>query len=127
MTRAEWLAQCLGGADKLKALLREYHPVNRQPGTRRATARDPGDYITAPSAEHACVDVRANIRQNFEGNPCALFDEALLDGDVSKLMKLLNEAWFGVPESTSCWRIDGFAEAVSLIADLPEDEEETHG
>jgi len=42
--------------------------------------------------------------------------------DISKAMKLLNDAWFGVPESTDCWQIYGFKEAVDLLDDPPEEE-----
>lgn len=35
------------------------------------------------------------------------------------------DAWFGVPESTSCWSIPGFGQAVDLLDDPPEDQEDT--
>lgn len=126
MTIPEYLTYARAHALLLRSLLREYHPVNRQPETMRPT-RGPGrqdpNYITAWAPERACVEARKRIRSNFEGDPILLFNEALLDGDWRKIHKLLNDAWFGVPESTSCWSIPGFSEAVHLMDDPPEEEE----
>ena len=35
-------------------------------------------------------------------------------------MSLLNSAWFGVPESTQCWKLEGFKEAIDLLEDPPD-------
>lgn len=127
MTTHEWVAQARRDAGALKALLAEYHPVNRQPGTRREIASESGallqrgDWITAPGAEAACVQVRRQIRDAFDGNPQAKLDAALADGNVAAIMSLLNDAWFGVPESQTCWRIRGFKEAVRLLEEPPDD------
>lgn len=121
-TKEEWLKFAEENKEKLAWLIKDYHPVNRQPGTRRASVLHRGDYITAPNAEAACVQVRNKIRQNFEGNPVQQFEEALRQKDVSKINKLLNDTWFGVPESTSCWNILGFKEAVELMEDIPDDD-----
>jgi hypothetical protein len=104
---------------RLRELLAEYHPVNQQ----RARPYPVGP-ITAPGAEAACEVVRGDIAKNFEGDPVIEFDDALERGDEIKIAKLLNDAWFGVPETTSCWRIPGFREAVDLLEDPPDDEEE---
>lgn len=117
MTEQEWLDEARSNAPQLRDLLREFHPANRQPGRR------PTDFITAPGAEAACTQVRKSIRENHEGDPVNQFDEALADNDLHTVWKLLNQAWFGVPESTTCWQIPGFREAVGLLEDLPETEE----
>ncbi len=78
----------------------------------------------------ACAAVREEIRaaagDSFEiaagSSPLARFDDALACGDWETLWTLLNETWIGVPESTSCWSIRGFAEAVALLEDPPEDD-----
>lgn len=66
-------------------------------------------------------------RDDNKGDPVTRFNAALSAGDVGAIMTVLNEAWFGVPESTSCWRIQGFAEAVGLLeAPLDDDREPPH-
>ncbi len=78
--------------------------------------------ITAPMAEVACSVVRDRIREEkVDMDPVAAFDVALTDGNVDATVELLNGAWFGVPESTSCWRLTGFKEAVGLLDDPPDD------
>jgi hypothetical protein len=112
VTTDEWLIECNGAKDKLKSLIGTYHPVSLKSVN--------GMKITAPNAEQACEVVRNQIRKNFEGNPVTEFQAALDARDVSKLMKLLNDAWFGVPETIECWNIEGFTEAVNLMDDPPE-------
>jgi hypothetical protein len=62
------------------------------------------------------------IAESGKMNPVAQFDSALAAGDIGQLMTLLNGAWFGVPESTECWGIEGFKIAVDLMDDPPEEE-----
>lgn len=116
MNTTEWLAATEASADDLRELLRIYHPINRASQYKGAPMS-----ITAHGAEAACASVRADIVENSEGDPEMDFNDALADGNVGRLVKLLNEAWFGVPESTACWRIVGFKQAVDLLEDLPED------
>lgn len=113
MTEREWLDTATAHRAALAALLRAYHPAN-------ISARNPPMKITAVAAERACENVREDIRRNHEGDPVAQFDEAIKGGDVNTAMRLLDQAWFGVPESTSCWNIEGFKEAVDLLDDPPE-------
>lgn len=79
--------------------------------------------ITAAGAEFACAQIRKKLTQEQAGelDPVVRFDAALTAGDFAVLNKLLSDAWFGVPESTSCWQIRGFAAAVDLMDDPPED------
>lgn len=76
--------------------------------------------ITAPNAEMACREIRHDIRAKEPSDPLSRWDKALSDGDVGEIMSLLDGAWFGVPESTDCWNIPGFAVAVNLLDDPPE-------
>jgi hypothetical protein len=114
-TPEQWLAEVNEHADKLKSLLESYHPANRLPGRR------PGDYITAPNAEIAATHVRKAICDASTADPVVEFETARANGDWAKIANLLNEAWFGVPESTLCWKIEGFSEAVALIEELPKE------
>jgi hypothetical protein len=122
MTENEWIAYAMEHRSDLATLLRRYHPVQRDPQSRPQEFVSDLLPITAPTAEAACENIREDIRRNFEGDPVTHFEEALQRRDVGTILGLLNQAWFGVPESTSCWRIPGFREAVNLMDDPPEEE-----
>lgn len=123
MNHIEYITKCKEHADKLRSLLGNYHPRSAQYAkTYSAPAPLP---ITAPGAEAACRVVRAKIRKEEPNkpHPIALFNIALEVGNLEAALEinsLLNSAWFGVPESTSCWSIPGFREAVALMEDPPE-------
>jgi hypothetical protein len=118
MTKLEWLEKVERSKTKLHSLIANYHPSNLD-------ERAPNDKIpvsiTAPNAERACEVVRSAIRKesHFQ-NPEAQFNIALAKKDVETLGSLLSAAWFGVPESTACWQIEGFKEAVDLLDDPPD-------
>jgi hypothetical protein len=117
MTKQEWLTQVKKDAPKLRSLIEQFHPATPD-GPRKGIGP-----ITAPGAESACKNVRTAIAEKEVNlpTPARRFDAALLAEDADEINSLLNSAWFGVPESTSCWQIDGFKEAVDLMDDPPED------
>lgn len=113
MDRSEWLDQARGNSDLLEDLLRAYHPGMR--GEKRELP------ITARGPEAMSARVRSVIAREWEGHdPIAMFRSAMANQNVGQITTLLNEAWFGVPESTDCWSVPGFREAVRLLEDLPE-------
>lgn len=112
MTKAHWLAKVHEHRDKLRGLILGYHPFYR---------RSHSMPITAPNAESACRAVREAIAQETVVEPVLQFDAALNIGDVYTIYHLLNDVWFGVPESINCWRIEGFRQAVELIEDFVDD------
>jgi hypothetical protein len=92
--------------DLIKDFILAYHPASYQ-----KSGFDPP--ITAPGAEAACKVLRDTINKNSP-----LITGEYIDSvreDHSKIYSLLNSAWIGVPESTACWNIPGFAEAVDLM------------
>lgn len=104
-----WLDAVNENKEDLRQLVRNYHPAS-------STGRRENLSITAPGAEAACVAVRELIaKESPDVSPVELFDEALKAGNIPKIYGLLNSAWFGVPESTSCWSIPGFRVAVDLL------------
>lgn len=118
MTTEQWLEQARGKQDDLCYLIDSYHPASY------SSVRSPMP-ITAPNAESASELIRQKIREEADAQvPVVKFKEALAAGDVGACMTLLSQTWFGVPESTSCWGIRGFNEAVSLLEDPPEPTEE---
>jgi len=119
MTKAEWLAKVEEKQELLKSLIANYHP--RLPHKPRHELE-----ITAPNAEMARQTVVKEMLLSGEcqGDPVKRFEVALATEDIGELMSILNRTWFGVPESTSCWNISGFSEAVDLMDDPPEQEDE---
>jgi hypothetical protein len=133
MTRSLWLQRVSGHSGVLRQFVGDWHPSARQPAALRqesvlftdggAVAVDaPAMPITAPNAEMACRDIRTAIRKEEPENPLVRWDKAIANGDVGEIMSLLDGAWFGVPESTECWNVTGFIEAVNLLDDPPEEE-----
>lgn len=116
MTENEWLGYAKRNRIKLESLIRDWHPR-----MRRSTY---SLRITAPNAEKRCEEVRQQIKSE-EGRipPTREFNDSLNEGNWHRVWIVLNETWFGVPESTECWRIFGFTEAVNLLEDPPEGEE----
>ena len=121
MTTTDWLARAERDKLKIFSLVAAYHPKSK--------GYDPAAMpITAGGAEAACEAVRRLMRtESPDFDPVVALGHALEDANVAAVMTILNGAWFGVPESTSCWRVDGFAEAVALLEDPPDDEEEING
>ncbi len=118
MTSNQWIQKARGNRERLLMLLTSFHPC--------AASMRRGDFdlpITAMAAEDACRNIRAVIAAEggTDRDLPREFDYALAQGDVSKINNMLNEAWFGVPESTACWDIPGFSEAVALMEDPPDD------
>jgi hypothetical protein len=119
MKTSVWLAQARQHKDVLASLVAQYHPGS-------ATFAPADLPITASCPESACRFVRKEIAEEFANHEVGVrerFETAFEAGNVSEIYSLLNSAWFGVPESTSCWRIEGFSEAVGLLEDPPEEDE----
>jgi hypothetical protein len=114
MNKQEWLAYAKSNEGRLKHIIARYHPLS--------SPTYKGDMpITAPNAERACSQVREDIRRNSEGDPLVKFDEALKNREWRTINVILNEVWFGVPESTLAWQIEGFKELIELIEEPPDD------
>ena len=117
MTTKEWLTEASGSKDKVKSIISKYHPIYRQANRRQ------NDHITASNAEAACTMIRKEIQDSTpeDFNPTERYQYAIDTHDISLALKILNETWFGVPESTNCWNILGFRELVNLCDDPPEE------
>lgn len=116
MTKKEWIAKTKANLPDLRDLIARYHPSSKGFGGISLV----GLPITAPGAEEACGNVRKAIAGDPKNlNPLLRFQEAIDKQDISTMYSILNDAWFGVPESTSCWRIRGFSIAVDLMEDVP--------
>lgn len=123
MNRQEWIEKAKRDTDKLQSLIGKYHPQRRSPMTKRQLDMV-GETMTAPNAELACESIRNQIRQQYRDenlqDPVQIFTKALEAGNILVAYKVLDQTWFGVPETTSCWTFTGFTESVELIEDAME-------
>lgn len=113
---ARWWANVDAHWANLRALIERWHPSSSQ-----APEAFPPLEVTAARVEP--------LRQLFAGNiakesaalpPVADRAEAARAGrDHETFAAILNEAWMGVPESTSCWEIPGFGVLCELCGDPP--------
>lgn len=134
LTTQEWIEKVQQNASVLREFVGNWHPSARFPEALQqesvllmdgdAVAVPQSFPITAPAAELACQNVRQMIRKEEPNDPVTRFDQALAKADIGEIMSLLEGAWFGVPESTSCWGIKGFSLAVDLMDDPPDQPEE---
>lgn len=112
MTETEWMDQAVRDKEKLRALVASFHPAV----LNRVRTDFP---ITAPMTQIACDIVSEQIRADQKVDPLVEFDEGIRDRDMMKVYRVLDATWFGVPESTSCWRLEGYPETVALLEDPP--------
>lgn len=118
MLATEWLNSAKQNSDSIISLLESYHPQS----VVDSLTLEPLP-ITAPGAEIACELIRRSIAdEKSDSTPKERWIKALDNNDVDTIMSLLQDAWFGVPESTSCWNIKGFKEAVELLENPPYEE-----
>ena len=118
MLTHEWLKRVRENEAALVSLVAAYHPANIRPHKNQEVIPD---YITAPNAARVCEVIRKQVRKEFLGIPEEQLKAAIAEGNVGKVTELLNQAWFGVPESIGCWGVEGFREAVALLEDTPDD------
>lgn len=109
MNKAEWFLS-IEGNDDLLWLIKTYHPSRKNKSNLK---------ITAPNAELACERIRSKIKNETKEDVVDLFRRALKEEDEQAVLRIFNDAWFGVPESTDCWKIPGFKELVELIEEAP--------
>lgn len=76
--------------------------------------------ITAPNVEEVRVKMLTKPRAPITESD---IDEMIEHCEAPALYAVLSDGWMAVPESTDCWNIEGFANAVSLLDDPPEYDE----
>ena len=99
-TPADWWAAFDANRDDLRRLVGNFHPVHAN--------EDWVDEfpISAGAAEEMCKQVRKEITSPLL--PQLEFDEAALNRNPDVIVKLLNQTWFGVPESYESRSLPGF-------------------
>jgi hypothetical protein len=75
--------------------------------------------ITTSAAERFSESVRADIRTA----PIPNIDNIFQTKDTDAMISLMNDTWFGVPESRSYIdKLSGYWEMVGLLEDPPEED-----
>lgn len=111
-TKEEWWSNVDTCWDELKSMIVNYHP---------AITKVEWSNITAPNAEAARQEVvRTMPVPEDDWDPLKEAEECKerrLDDDGIKLSMILNQVWFGIPESTDCWNIPGFGQLCDLCSE----------
>ena len=106
-TAEQWWALVEQYHDELCELVSAFHPCNHSYT----------DFvITAASAEAACESIRDEIRAKESDDPLEKFEQYCHDKNP-KLASLLNEVWFGMPESTEVRSYPGFGVLCNLCSE----------
>lgn len=115
MTKNSWIKKVNDNKNYLSEFILNWHSSS----TKYSENSDMK--ITAPNAEQMCNVVREEIIKNEKQKdlPIDRFNKALDENDIDEIYSLLSDSWFGVPESTSCWKIKGFSVACDLLDDFP--------
>lgn len=107
----DWWAVLLKNQLVLTELIRMYHPIFRQ-------TKEFDETISAPAAEALCEIIRQEVVEEFHSSdPIACFDEAIESRDYAALLTLLNQTWFGLPESYSSRQLPGFDALCELCSE----------
>lgn len=104
-----WIEKARKNSEVIRGIILAFHPYY--------DARKHSHKITANDAEKMCEFIRRRIKHETLYDPVAVFVDSLKKGDADTCWKILNEAWFGLPESLETRLIDGF----SVFADLCEE------
>lgn len=107
-TAEEWWALVEANKQVLLGLVMNFHPVYR-----RSNSQYP---ITAALAERVCEAVRKQLVEGKQEDPQRRFERYLVSHD-SDLVVLLNEVWFGMPESDAVHFEPGFAMLCDLCSE----------
>ncbi len=99
MNTTQWWDLFNKNKNDMVNLILAYHPAAYQEHHMK---------ISAPAAEYMCELIRNNIRKE-KAEPIAIqVDKAIAFQDIDKLISLMNQAWFGMPESYEVRREPGF-------------------
>jgi len=103
-TKSDWWNEVESNKEDLLSLVANYHPYYRNRYSYP---------ITAKAAEAACELFRKDIQEQTTIPPCYSFEEYIKTKNVS-MVDLLNDTWFGMPESMDVRDNPGFG----ILCDL---------
>lgn len=111
-TKEDWWSVFNSHKDDLRSLVSNFHPVCRN-------EEFAGEFsISAGAAEEACEHVRkAIVDSGINPSPVEEFDRAIASNDHNALIRLLNQTWFGIPESYDSRELPGFFPLCDLCSE----------
>lgn len=113
----EWWDLCRANADALRELVRGFHPANFHPASVEKADQVKRFPITAQAAEKLCEMIRQEIVKESSGtDPVGTFD-LYLNHEDDRMPNLLNEVWFGLPESVEVRTVAGFGTLCDLCSE----------
>ena len=108
----DWWKELETNWDDIVYLVHQFHPYyQRKHSLRPIQGLDFEELkypITAPAAETACEVVRNKIRSEALNDPVEAMKEARIVKDGDTIWSILNQTWFGLPESTEVRYLPGF-------------------
>lgn len=119
MTSEEYFQLIDDNKHSLIRLIDKYHPLTQN---RESFYEMP---ITARMAEKACEQIRKEIiakavDQSLK-NPVLTFLNSVMNKNIGGIVTILNETWFGMPESSAIHSEPGFYVLCDLCSDFPDD------
>jgi hypothetical protein len=116
MTKEKWLEQFNQNKEKLTNFVSRWHPGSSNYGN---------EDVLLPITANAPESMRQSLLSKTQPvNIQSRWEKAVKEQDYAEIMSMLGSAWMGVPESTSCWYLEGFKEAVDLLDDPAEEDTE---
>lgn len=131
MEKQDWIDVFKDHKNNLRNLVVRFHPSSKSQVLVAdssvevsSSVLETAFVITAPTAEEACEVVRQKILNTKPHNPVLTFDDAANDPiDTNQLIDLLNDTWFGLPESASVRNLPGFYALCDLCEGVDEEED----
>jgi hypothetical protein len=124
MTIKEWWELVDDSWDDLIYLIEMFHPACRSDMNMMKYP------ITAEMPEKACASIRRDVVEEYnpffskKKLPISTAITCRANKDISGLISVLNQTWFGMPESTDVHREPGFNELCDLCEGPYEEEQE---
>lgn len=130
MEKQDWINVFKDHKNNLRNLVVKFHPSSKSQvlvadsSVEVPSTLETAFTITALTAEEACEIVRQKILSTRPHNPVLIFDAAANDPiDTDQLIYLLNETWFGLPESASVRNLPGFYALCDLCEGIDTEED----
>lgn len=117
-TVEEYWELCNEHKDDLRALVSQFHPAYRRSNLMP---------ITAYAPELICIEAREAIARKEQTDPIVEFNR-MLESRSPDMPTLLNQVWFGIPESIEAHSLPAFHVLCDLCSEgyLLEPEEQPH-
>jgi len=107
-TPEQWWAYLETNKNSLLDLLATYHPYYNHQHNHK---------ITALLAEKVAKGVRESIRELEQNDPQRRFENYFKETNHEDMISLLNEVWFGMPESYESRNANGFDALCDLCSE----------